>query len=344
MINRRFLNYKQYESFLHDLNDGQILQDAIVFIQDESHPCIWTHGKEYLCNAGKSSLTEGLTEGTLVFDDGFGNSAFTIAINNGNITITDSKGYSFTTQFLLKSEYHTDDVLSKYSVNPIQNKTVAEALANKQDNLVAGNGIKIVNNTISSTLDVEPYVILSQPEFPPQNPSSNKIYIVVQPAGDGTYKYIQYIYRDGQWIATKDMSPEFDLSGYATLKDIDDVQDIVDLLYQKKGDYASKDYVARAIEYVQGVIDRKYVLKKDVYRPTDMDDWSTEAATPLDITSSDNEGSGNGAYAHIFLEQSQYDMMHSHDNNTIYFIYEESDDQPSGQNWKFGDSFPIILT
>ena len=140
------------------------------------------------------------------------------------------------------------------------------------------------------------------------------------------------------------MAPNFDLTGYATLKDVDDALDLSDLIYQKKGDYASKDYVSRAIEYVQGVIDRKYVLKKDVYRPTDMDDWSTEAATPLDITSNDSEGSGNGAYAHIFLEQSQYDALPSYDNNTIYFIYEESDDQPSGENWHFGDSFPIILT
>lgn len=51
MINRRFLNYKHYQSFLDDLNNGQILRDAIVFIQDESHPCIWTHGKEYLCKS-----------------------------------------------------------------------------------------------------------------------------------------------------------------------------------------------------------------------------------------------------------------------------------------------------
>lgn len=342
MINYRFLNYKLYSSFKRDLDDKQISQDAIVFIQDESHPCIWTHGKEYLCNVSKSSLTEGLTGGgTLVFEDGFGNSAFTITFNKGNITVTDSKGYSFTTEYLLKSEYNIDSNLDKYSTNPIQNKAVTQALSDKQDKLVAGEGVEIVNNRISSTLDVEPFVILSEAEFPPQNPSSNKIYIVVTPEND-TYRYVQYIYRNSQWVPTQDVAPTFDLTGYATTKDIEDMEDVINLLYQKKGDYASKDYVARAIEYVQGVIDRKYVLKKDVYRPADMGDWSIETATPLDITPSESEGN-NGSYAHIFLEQTQYESLPSYDNDTIYFIYEESEDQPSG-SWEFGDSFPIILT
>ena len=664
MINRRFLNYKQYQSFLNDLNDGQILRDAIVFIQDESHPCIYTHGKEYLCNVGKSSLDNG----KLVFDDGFGNSTFTIEQKDGTITITDSDGNSSSATYVLDEDFQQaitnientfnqaledmdnnalkashfktittqkaqnvsligkgtidatidiDEQLNADSSQPVQNSAITTEFGKKQNKLVQGTGISIQpysdgREKISSTLDVEPFVILTQAEFPPSNPSSNKIYIVVENVDGTSYRYVQYIYRNGQWVATDNMAPEVDLSSYLTINEaantyqvkgdyvtntglqeyvnlniipvfsnyytkteaadlfqpigdyatkqwsderyvkrvevytpeqgdlgtngqsdgqvtptpspsvidivvdnqlslistnpvqnrvitraleykvdtttlssyatkeyvtnqlsnvqvsgyitdsdldtalqlkqdvltagkgiaivnnvvsctldtgvfeivetlpsnpdpnkiyllytvegntytyyeyrwdgsewhnngerepninlgeylkssvaadtyqlkgsyvetsqlddyvsttsFDDYKAIVDTVYQKKGDYASKDYVSRAIEYVQGVIDRKYVLKKDVYRPTDMDDWSTEAATPLDITSGDSEGSGNGAYTHIFLEQSQYDALPSYDNNTIYFIYEESDDQPSDENWHFGDLFPIILT
>lgn len=44
-----------------------------------------------------------------------------------------------------------DSTLSTGSTNPIQNKTVTEALNNKQDTLTAGEGISIVDNTISAT-------------------------------------------------------------------------------------------------------------------------------------------------------------------------------------------------
>lgn len=229
MINRRFLNYKQYQSFTRDLKAGQILRDAIVFIQDESHPCIWTHGKEYLCNSGKSSISGN----SLVFDDGFGNSAFTITFSGSKITVTDSKGNTIEKTYLLKSEYEVDDELNSSSKNPVQNKVIVKALKDKQDKLSAGDGINITNNIISSTLDVEPFVILSQSEFPPQNPSSNKIYIVIQDVGDGTYDYIQYIYRNGQWIATENTTPQFDLSGFLTKVE-------AQLIYQPIGDYITQ--------------------------------------------------------------------------------------------------------
>lgn len=656
MINRRFLNYKLYSSFKQDLNDGQISKDAIVFIQDESHPCIWTHNKEYLCNVGKSSLTGN----KLVFDDGFGNSVFSIEQNNGEITLTDSNGNSSSVSYVLKSTFNQtvrdlyraiqdvddsqlrerhfktittqkesnvsligegtidatvdiDESLNAESTNPVQNSTLTTEFGKKQAKLVPGSGISIEayndgKERISSTLDVEPFVILQQSEFPPSNPSSNKVYIVVEKTDQDTYRYTQYIYRNGQWIATNNVAPEIDLtsyltkseaqetyqpignyvttnylnsytlstilphfdayydkeesdlryqpkgdyatktwcieqfvkrievytpeqgdlgtneesegqnnpsssgpsniivddqisllstnpvqnrvialalntkvdeddlenyatkgyvdgklqniqlsgyvtdselegylddkqdvltpgngisivnntisctldtgvfviveelpsnpdpnkvyllytvegnsytyyeyrwdgtewhnngernpsinlseyikastaaqlyqpignyviasqlSNYATTSDLSNLQSTIDSVYQKKGDYASRDYVASAIEYVQGVIDRKYVLKTDVYSPADYSNWSTETPTPLDIPT--EGGDNSSAYSHIFLEQDQYDQLTSYDANTIYFIYEESEDQPSG-SWEFGDSFPIILT
>lgn len=51
--NRRFLNYKEYDNFQRDLNDGKISEDSIVFIQDKR--CIWARGVEY---AGSLSSEE----------------------------------------------------------------------------------------------------------------------------------------------------------------------------------------------------------------------------------------------------------------------------------------------
>lgn len=55
MINRKFINFKTYNGFLAKKNE--IPNDAIVFIQDK--PCIWAHGKEYVCDGPYTANTEG---------------------------------------------------------------------------------------------------------------------------------------------------------------------------------------------------------------------------------------------------------------------------------------------
>ena len=42
---KRFLNYKKYDNFQRDLDNGDIPEDAIVFIQNKR--CIWARGSEY---------------------------------------------------------------------------------------------------------------------------------------------------------------------------------------------------------------------------------------------------------------------------------------------------------
>lgn len=209
MINRRFLNYKHYSSFLRDLNDEQISQDAIVFIQDESHPCIWTHGKEYMANTSTTSFENG----TLTFGDGCGNTLFTITVDGGNLTITDSEGNQSTTSYVLNSDFqrtiremsHSQLTESNFkTITTTKNGTVSILgegnIDATEDPLIAGDGITIDNNVIKTT------------------------------------------------------------------------------------------------------------------------------------------------YAHVFLTQEAYDALESYDNNTLYFIYEESEEEPSGDAWGFDDTFPIILT
>jgi hypothetical protein len=56
---KRFLNYKKYDNFQQDLTNGNIPEDAIVFIQDKG--CIWARGKEYL-GIGTKELTTAINE------------------------------------------------------------------------------------------------------------------------------------------------------------------------------------------------------------------------------------------------------------------------------------------
>ena len=364
MINRRFFNYKLYSSFLRDLNDDQISEDAIVFIQDESHPCIWTHGKEYTSNIGKTSLSEGV----LTFDDGYGNTVFTLQQTDGKIIITDSKGKSFTTDYsiaidstlddksanpvenkvvtkaldlkadrsdldayLPKGDYNPspvlkagdyieikednsinwtlsmDKVLSKTSTNPVENKAIYDKLDSiqksipgeddYQEPLVAGDGIDITGNKISCTLDTDVFVILTQEEFQNlENPSSDKIYIVIEPNGDDTYRFTEYVYRNGQWITLNTATAEVDLSSYYTKQESDNI-------YQPIGDYIDEDWIEENIL----PLFNDYYTKQDSdtrYQPIGTyatEDWVTrnfvkreEVYTPKQgDLGTDTEGSGS---------------------------------------------------
>lgn len=80
----------------------------------------------------------------------------------------------------------------------------------KQNSLTAGSGIEIKNDVISSTLDTEVYVIV-QTLPSAEEASPNKIYLLEQNNGDGTYRYIQYRLRNGQWVSFDAVAPDIDL-------------------------------------------------------------------------------------------------------------------------------------
>lgn len=127
-----------------------------------------------------------------------------------------------------------DTSIDSSSVNPIQNKAVADALTlkanvadiastyatkqaladqhtiaestyatkaevqvalnDKQPTLTAGTGIKIQDGVISSTLDTNLYVIVR--ELPLVDFDANKIYILETQNQDGSYSYTAYKYRE----------------------------------------------------------------------------------------------------------------------------------------------------
>ena len=259
---------------------------------------------------------------------------------------------------------HIDQELDLESNLPVENRVITTGLRKKQNKLVEGSGISITHRNdgtdeISSTLDVEPFVILQQNEFPPANPSANKVYVVVENTG-GETRYMQYIYRNGEWVPTSGLAPQIDLSSYLTSQE-------AATLYQPIGSYITNTTLYSYVElnivplfsnyYTKSQIrnalkkyatqewsDERYVKKTDLYTPDQTDQPSgpsqgqdsSGSSSPI----SDIGDSGDG-YRHVVLTQGQYDLMLIHDENTIYFIY-ESDDQNS--DWHFGDSFPIILT
>mgnify|MGYP003473609882 FL=1 len=69
-----------------------------------------------------------------------------------NITLTEDSDNGTLTISATDTKYTIDSTLSGSSTNPIQNKVVYNALAGKQDKLIAGTGISISGNTISCTV------------------------------------------------------------------------------------------------------------------------------------------------------------------------------------------------
>lgn len=314
------------------------------------------------------------------------------------------------------SNIKVDTALSMASSNPVENRIITRALADKieqsaldqyakrtdlnskadkdsvptlaqldtkQDKLTAGDGISITGNVISSTIDTNMWIIVDElPEEP--NINQNKVYLKEEEV-DGDAVYVEYRYRNGEWIASGQRTPQVDLSDYLTSSQVQDTYltksdasstyqpvgnyadaDAVESTYQKKGDYVEYDTleairlnidatfqkrgsyalakdVSNALLALQTIIDQKYVLKKDVYNPLNMEFSSSD---PAQITIGSQNGDGStgggatGASNMVTLTTSQYAALvraNAIDQNTYYFTYEET-------TWGFGDRFPVIFT
>ena len=77
----------------------------------------------------------------------------TLTFKSGyNVTLTEDPANGTLTISATDTKYTIDSTLSGSSTNPVQNKVVYNALAGKQDKLIAGTGISISGNTISCTV------------------------------------------------------------------------------------------------------------------------------------------------------------------------------------------------
>lgn len=170
----------------------------------------------------------------------------------------------------------------------ITGQEVAALIADKQDRLTAGRGISIVNNEISSTLDTEVYVFVTNQLPSPPNISANKIYVLetVETVNDEerrTYTQWRWSEDNNDWVELGSVTPEIDLSDYLTKNEAsaayapkDNYATQVQLTklredayndLQQKGNYAT-------VEYLEGVLSQNnyvttsdlipYALKQDV--------------------------------------------------------------------------------
>lgn len=176
-INNILLNYKTYSAFQRDLRDEKISPNSIAFIQDNRR--IWAHGKEYACN-GLTVVND--NNGSIQFVDSLGNTVLTLSADpNGYVNVSgitsdspdmfvsrgDFSNYVNVVELLKRDfekykaivtgdleQYLTkgdlDEEISSTSEYPVKSKTIYQALETKQDALVAGAGITIQGNTISS--------------------------------------------------------------------------------------------------------------------------------------------------------------------------------------------------
>lgn len=169
-------------------------------------------------------------------------SAIATEVDNRNAAIEVEKQRALKAEAALDSKIatHTNEIntalATKADKSTTYNKTEVDSKVStinqtKQDKLTAGSGIKIENNTISSTLDVQLYKIVDS--LPTQDVEPGKIYLVLSETTTESNKYTEYVYVNGEWEIIGSYTANVDLSGYLTKTDAAST-------YQPKGNYALK--------------------------------------------------------------------------------------------------------
>ena len=169
-------------------------------------------------------------------------SAIATEVDNRNAAIEVEKQRALKAEAALDSKIatHTNEIntalATKADKSTTYNKTEVDSKVStinqtKQDKLTAGSGIKIENNTISSTLDVQLYKIVDS--LPTQDVEPGKIYLVLSETSTESNKYTEYMYVNNEWEIIGTYTANVDLSGYLTKTDAAST-------YQPKGNYALK--------------------------------------------------------------------------------------------------------
>lgn len=169
-------------------------------------------------------------------------SAIATEVDNRNAAIEVEKQRALKAEAALDSKIatHTNEIntalATKADKSTTYNKTEVDSKVStinktKQDKLTAGSGIKIENNTISSTLDVQLYKIVDS--LPTQDVEPSKIYLVLSETSTESNKYTEYVYVNNEWEIIGSYTANVDLSGYLTKTDAAST-------YQPKGNYALK--------------------------------------------------------------------------------------------------------
>lgn len=210
-------------------------------------------------------------------------SAIATEVDNRNQAIDVEKQRALKAEAALDTRIttHTNEIntalATKADKSTTYNKTEVDSKIStinqtKQDKLTAGSGIKIENNIISSTLDVQLYKIVES--LPSQDVEPGKIYLVLSETTTESNKYTEYVYVNGEWEIIGSYTANVDLSGYLTKTDAASA-------YQPKGNYALKT----DIPDVSDKADTSYVNSQIQTVNTEMNKKANKADLSLVATS-----------------------------------------------------------
>ena len=176
-------------------------------------------------------------------------------------------------------------------------------LKNKQDKLTAGDGIQIEDNVISTKIDTDLYILVT--ELPdPEEADEDKIYILEISDGENNYTYTQYRIKSGQWVPIGSATPTVDLKGYLKEEDAKDLYQPKSEDYVVKTDLAEYTPLSRTVaieeqlpgfvvyEYLKNYqrfgdypekewVERYFVKKTDLYTPEELDDIVIGPVEPI---------------------------------------------------------------
>ena len=263
-------------------------------------------------------------------------------------------------------------------VNYVTNDNFQTQLYDKQDRLVAGSGIKIVNNTISTDLDIDTNIFVIVDELP-DSANANKIYLLREeqntswvfgdrfPVTYSNARIIEEVYTqykwdadNYQWINIGSVSPTVNLSNYIS-------RDEASLLFASSGSYVTSEQLEQTVDYLEDVYQPKgdYVVPDDISQFATIQELQQETARSEDtyvkkvqIYTEDEgvDGPSNpvidpddvgiisrGVVNTVFLTKRQYQALVNQNlvkEDIYYFTYEGEDEI---EIWAFGGTFPITL-
>ena len=264
-------------------------------------------------------------------------------------------------------------------VNYVTNNNFQTQLYGKQDRLVAGSGIKIVNNTISTDLDIDTNIFVIVDELP-DSANANKIYLLREeqntswvfgdrfPVTYSNARIIEEVYTqykwdadNYQWINIGSVSPTVNLSNYIS-------RDEASLLFASSGSYVTSEQLEQTVECLEDIYQPKgdYLVPDDISELATIQELQQETARSEDtyvkkvqVYTEDNgvDGPNNptidpddvgiisrGVVNTVFLTKRQYRAlvnMNYVKEDVYYFTYEGEDEI---EIWAFGGTFPITLT
>lgn len=312
MINKRFFNFKRYDTFIQQ--QAQIPDDAIVFIQDR--PSIYTHGTEYMCNGTKETV---LSQNSLEFKDSTGKTIFKLYIgDDGIIRLTDSSGDEIQQEYALVSYVNQQDAILDEKIRGLNTKitnNVTDISGIKNDINGIRNGIEDafgINaegiSAIKAILSDEDTTtgilkeIASKADQSDVNTALTNINTTLASKANrdelfsGSYNDLT----DKPTISTVPTNVSAfnndvpyltgqDITGKADASDVETTFNTLRAQIQAAADEDDLRYMARVLSdmltAIQNVISENYILKKDAYSNESgiqQSDWSEEEISEID--------------------------------------------------------------